>query len=62
MSPGIEGNREYRLGYILSAAVLICKTFEETPRGAWLLFALYQLIVYAAEGFVFAVKSRQYRN
>jgi len=38
-----------------STATLTTGTFEDAPLAAWLLFALYQLIVYAAEGLVFAV-------
>ena len=38
-----------------SAATLTTGTFEDTPKGAWLLFAIYQLIVYGVQGLVFAV-------
>ena len=38
-----------------ATATFTTGTFEESPRGAWLLFTLYYLIVYAAEGIVFAV-------
>ena len=38
-----------------AAATLTTGTFEEQPRAAWMLFALYQLIVYGAQGIVFVV-------
>ncbi len=38
-----------------ATATLTTGTFEDTPRVAWLLFTLYQIIVAAAEGLVFAV-------
>ena len=38
-----------------SAATLTTGIFEESPRGAWLLFTLYQLVVYAVQGLVFVV-------
>ena len=38
-----------------ATATFTTGTFEESPRGAWLLFTLYYLIVYAVEGIVFAV-------
>ena len=38
-----------------AAASLTTSFFEGTGAGLWLLFALYQLVVYAAQGVVFAV-------
>lgn len=38
-----------------STAVFTTGTFENSPRGAWLLFTLYYLVVFAVEGVVFAV-------
>ncbi len=48
------------LGIILclglgASATLTTGTFEDSPRGAWLLFTLYQLIVYGAQGLMFAL-------
>jgi len=38
-----------------AAATFTTGTFEDQPRAAWMLFAFYQLIVYAAQGIVFVV-------
>ena len=38
-----------------SAATLTTGTFEGQPRAAWLLFALYQLVVYGVLGVVFVL-------
>lgn len=38
-----------------STAVLTTGTFEDQPRAAWLLFSLYQLVVFIVEGLVFAI-------
>lgn len=38
-----------------STAVFTTGTFENSSRGAWLLFTLYYLVVFAVEGVVFAV-------
>jgi len=38
-----------------AAATITTGTFEEQPRAAWLLFALYQLVVYAALGVLFVL-------
>jgi hypothetical protein len=38
-----------------ATATLTTGTFEDVPRGAWVLFALYQLVVYAVQGLVFAI-------
>jgi hypothetical protein len=38
-----------------ATATLNTNTFEDSPRGTWVLFALYQLIVFSAEGFVLAI-------
>lgn len=38
-----------------STATLTTGTFEGSPRGAWLLFTLYQVIVFAVLGLVFVL-------
>ena len=38
-----------------ATATLTTGTFEGSPRGAWLLFTLYQVIVYAVLGVVFVL-------
>ena len=38
-----------------STATLTTGTFEGSPRGAWLLFTLYQIIVFAVLGLVFVL-------
>jgi hypothetical protein len=38
-----------------ATATFTTGTFEDVPRGAWALFALYQLVVYTVQGLVFAV-------
>lgn len=38
-----------------STATLTTGTFEGSPRGAWALFTLYQLIVYSVMGVVFSI-------
>ena len=38
-----------------ATATFTTGTFEDSPRGAWMLFLLYQFIVYAVEGIVFVV-------
>lgn len=41
-----------------STATLTTGTFEDSPRGAWLLFGFYQLIVYGAQGLMFVLWTR----
>ena len=38
-----------------ASATLTTGTFEGSPRGAWLLFTLYQVAVYGAQGLMFAL-------
>jgi hypothetical protein len=38
-----------------ASATLTTGTFEGSPRGAWLLFTLYQLVVYGVQGLLFAL-------
>ena len=38
-----------------SAATLTMGTFEGSPRGAWLLYTVYQIIVFGAQGILFIV-------
>ena len=38
-----------------ATATFTTGTFEEVPRGAWAIFAFYQLVVYAVEGVVFVI-------
>jgi len=40
-----------------ATGTLTVGTFEESPRGAWILFTLYQLVVYVAEGLMFVLWS-----
>lgn len=37
------------------AATLTVGTFEDSPRGAWLLYTVYQLFVFGAQGLLFAL-------
>jgi len=41
-----------------ATGTLTTGTFEESPRAAWFLFAVYQLIVYAAQGLMFVLWAR----
>ena len=38
-----------------ASATLTTGTFEDSPRGAWLLFTWYQLVVYGSQGLMFAL-------
>ena len=38
-----------------ASATLTTGTFEDSPRGAWLLFTAYQLVVFAGQGLMFAL-------
>ncbi len=40
---------------IVAAVTLTFSIFEGPPLGVWLLFVLYQLVIFAVEGGVFAV-------
>jgi len=37
------------------AATLTVGTFEDSPRGAWLLYTVYQLFVFGAQGLLFVL-------
>ena len=41
-----------------ATATLTVGTFEDSPRGAWVLFTLYQLVVYGAQGLMLVLWTR----